>query len=63
MDWGEKEIATETHCDAGRILAKTGSRAQIGICGFLRKHITDQAKMKNFRKELRFHGGVIKVLY
>ena len=34
MDWGENEIAIEIHCAAGRILAKAGSRAQIGICVF-----------------------------
>ena len=51
-----KEIAIGIHCDAGRILTKTGSRAQIGICVFfLRKQIKEQTKMKNFSMELRFH--------
>ena len=31
----ENEISIEIHCAAGKILTKTGSRARIGICGFL----------------------------
>ena len=31
MDWAEEEIEIEAHCDAGQILTKTGSRAQLGI--------------------------------
>ena len=41
---GGSEIATEIHGDAGKILTKAGSRAKIGICGFLRKQITEQTK-------------------
>ena len=52
MDWGEKEIAIEIHCDAGRILTRAGNRAQIGICGFATK--------QNFKKTdvAEFHQGV-----
>ena len=32
------------------ILTKTGSRAQIGIGGFLRKQITDQSKNEEFQQ-------------
>ena len=34
VEWGEKEIAIEIHCDSGEILTKADSRAKIGICGF-----------------------------
>ena len=34
VNWEEKESAIEIHCDAGQILTRTGSRAQIAICGF-----------------------------
>ena len=37
-------VAIEIHCGAGKILTKAGSRAQIGICGFLRKRITGETK-------------------
>ena len=49
MDWEENEITIEVHCDAGQILTKNGSRAQIGICGFFRKQITEQTKNEEFR--------------
>ena len=42
MDWAEEDLEIEAHCDAGQILTKTGSRAQIGICGFIRTKITEQ---------------------
>ena len=51
VGWGEKEIAIEIHCDAGQILTRTGSRAQIGIFGFSRKQIAEQTKMANFNME------------
>ena len=35
----------------GEFLTKTGSRAQIGIYGFLGKQITVQTKMLSFAKE------------
>ena len=31
MDWDAKDIAIEIHCDAGRILTQSGSRAPVGI--------------------------------
>ena len=37
-------ISIEIHGDAGGIVTKSGSRAQIGICGFLRKQITEKNK-------------------
>ena len=40
-DWAECEIAIEIIRDAGGILTKTGRRAQIGICGFPGKLITE----------------------
>ena len=48
----EKEIAVGIHCDAGQILTRAGNRAQIGICGFVRK--------QNFKKTdvEEFHQGV-----
>ena len=49
MEWAEEDIEIEVHCDAGQILTKTGSRAQIGICGFIRAEITEQNKIKPFR--------------
>ena len=50
VDWGENEIAIEIHCDAGQILTKSGSRAKIGICGLLRKQITEQTKSAQYRQ-------------
>ena len=41
MDWAEEDIEIEVHCDDGQILTKAGSRAQIGICGFIRNKITE----------------------
>ena len=48
---GEREIAIGIHCDAGRILTKTGSRAQIGICVFR------ENKLRN-RQNGEFHHGI-----
>ena len=45
-----------------KFLTKTGSRAQIGICGYARKQITEQKKMRNFANELQYRGLVTKVL-
>ena len=50
VDWAEEDLEIEVHCDAGQILTKTGSRAQIGICGFIRTKITEQNKNQPFRK-------------
>ena len=44
VDRDGNEMAIEIHFDAGRILTKSGSRAQIGIFGFLRMQITVKAK-------------------
>ena len=52
MDWGEEEIAIEIHCDAGQISTKAGNRAQIGICGFMRK------QKLNPLEQNEFHQGV-----
>ena len=48
MGWEEKEIAIEIHFGAGQILTKNGSKAKIGICGFMGKQITEQTKMMIF---------------
>ena len=50
MDWGGGGIAISIHCDAGEILTKTGSMAQIGICGFSIKRITEKAKNVEFQQ-------------
>ena len=47
---GEKETAIEIHCDAGKILDKAGSRAQIGVCGFLRRRITEHTKNAEYQQ-------------
>ena len=52
MNWEEGEIAIEIHCDAGQILTKAGNRAQIGICGFMRK------RKLNLFEGNEFHQGV-----
>ena len=52
MDWAEGDIEIEAHCDAGQILTKTGSRAQLGICGFIR------SKIKETNKNENFHTGI-----
>ena len=44
MDWAEEDIEIEAHCDAGQILTKTGSRDQLGICGFIRSKIKGPTK-------------------
>ena len=59
---GENEIAIEIHCDAGKILTKTGSRAQIGICVFLRKQITERTKNVSCVNESMYLGLVTKAL-
>ena len=56
VNWKGGQIAIEIHCDAGQILTKTESRAKIGICGFSRKQNSEQTKMENFSRELRFRG-------
>ena len=50
MDWAGEDLEIEVHCDAGQILTKAGSRAQIGICGFIRPKITERNKNKPFHK-------------
>ena len=52
MDWAEEDIEIAAHCDAGQILTKTGSRDQIGICGFIR------SKIKETNKNENFHTGI-----
>ena len=52
MDWAEEDLEIEAHCDAGQILTKAGSRAQIGIFGFTRNKITEQSKNQ------KFHTGI-----
>ena len=47
MDWAEEDIEIEVHFDAGQILTKAGSRAQLGICGFIRSKITETDKNEN----------------
>ena len=36
VNWTEGDIEIDAHCGAGQILAKTGSRDQLGIFGFIR---------------------------
>ena len=50
-DLAENEIAIAMHCDAGGILPNTGSRAEIGICVFLGKQITENTK------NVEYHHG------
>ena len=50
IDWDGGDLEIEAHCDDGQILTKTGSRAQIGICGFIRAKITEQNKNQQFHK-------------
>ena len=45
-----KELSIEIHCDSGQILTRTGSKAQIGICGFLRRQIAEQTKNGEFQQ-------------
>ena len=47
---GGNEIAIKIHCVAGAILTTTGSRAQIVICGFPTKQITEKAKNVEYRQ-------------
>ena len=42
VNWAEGDIEIEIHCDAGQILTKTGSRAQLGVCGFIRSKINEK---------------------
>ena len=58
---GGNEIAIAIHCDAGQILTKNGSKAQIGICGFTRKQITEQTKNDDFRKGVAISWVGVKV--
>ena len=48
VGWAEEDIEIEVHCDAGQILTKTGSRAQIGICGFIRNKIKWGTKTRTY---------------
>ena len=50
VDWAGGEIAIVIHFDAGGILTKTGSMAQIGISGFLANRATDETKNLEPRK-------------
>ena len=50
VDLCGEEIAIGIQCDAGKILTRTGSRAQIGICGFSGKQITEQTKNGEFQQ-------------
>ena len=50
MGWEGSEIAMEIHCDAGQILTKNGSKEQLGICGFMRKQITEQTRNDDLQK-------------
>ena len=43
-DWAEEDIGIEVHCDADQISTKSGSRAQLRICGFIRNKITEGQK-------------------
>ena len=55
------EIAIQIHCDAGGgILTKMGRIAQIGICGFSVKQLTDGAAMLSFDMVLMYNGRVTK---
>ena len=47
---GGEEIASEIHFDAGKIPTEAGSRARIGICGFLRKQTTEKTKNVEYRQ-------------
>ena len=47
MERGENVMAIEAHCDAWDILAKWGgSKAQIGICGFIREKVNGGIEIK-----------------
>ena len=50
MDWAEDDPEIEAHCDDGQILTKASSRAQIGICGFIRTKITERSKNDQFHQ-------------
>ena len=50
VDWAGNEFSIEIHCDSGGILTKPGSRAQLGICGFPRKQITEETKNVEYRQ-------------
>ena len=61
MDCGENEIAIAIHFDAGRILTKSGSRAQIGICVFWDNRLRNNPKMLSFANVSAYLALVIKV--
>ena len=46
VDWAEEDIEIEVHCDAGPIVTKTGNRAQLGICGFIRNKINEKKQKR-----------------
>ena len=48
VDWGREDIEIEIRRDAGRILTKAGSRAQVGIRGFIRNKISGEVKIEEF---------------
>ena len=50
--WWGSEIAIGVHRDSGKILAKTGSRAQVGICGFLRNRLLSKPKTRGFHRRI-----------
>ena len=49
VDGVASEIAIEIHGGSGEILTEAGSRAQIGICGFMRKRLTEKTKNVEYR--------------
>ena len=57
VDWAGDEIAIEMHCDAGKILTKMGSRAQIGICVFEETNYgVGEPKMLSFDMVFLYRG-------
>ena len=58
VDWAVSEIAIEIHFADGKILTKTGRRAQIGICGFRCTKL--QREMLSFDIVFLYPGWVTK---
>lgn len=56
MQWRLKRIAMR--CDVGKIHAKAGIRAKIGISGWLRKAITGDTEISLVIPEYRYPGAV-----
>ena len=46
VDWAEEDVEIDIHCDAGRILTKTGRRPQLGIRGFVTNKINEKSKTR-----------------